>query len=136
MNKHIILVFNFLKYQPWRCLCFGFEQITIILRFLRIKRQLIQIFRTEARTFIKFYKKVNIIKTSFNAIFISIGLLIISKEALPEWELKNIKFIQICDLLRLFGGKASRQFNNYMFYGKFRNINLIYFLKKSTIYYR
>ena len=37
---------------PWRCLCFGFEQITITFLLRRIKRQFIHIFRTDGRTFI------------------------------------------------------------------------------------
>lgn len=37
---------------PWRCLCFGLEQITITFLFRRIRRQFVQILRTDGRTFI------------------------------------------------------------------------------------
>lgn len=41
---------------PWRCLCFGFIQITITVPFRRIKRHFVQIFLTEERTFIKIFE--------------------------------------------------------------------------------
>jgi hypothetical protein len=50
--SNFLLNVYLIKNYPCLCLCFGLEQ-TIIIRFrLRINRQLSQILRTEARTFI------------------------------------------------------------------------------------
>jgi len=42
------------SHYPWRCLCFGFWQITITCLWRRIRRQFSHILRTELRTFINF----------------------------------------------------------------------------------
>lgn len=50
--SNFLLNLYLIKNYPCLCLCFGLEQTTIIRFRLRINRQLSQILRTEARTFI------------------------------------------------------------------------------------
>ena len=53
LEKTFPVFFKIKKTYPWRCLCFGFEQIIIIFPFLRIKRQFSHIGFTDDRIRIK-----------------------------------------------------------------------------------
>jgi len=49
---YIYRLLDYIQYYPWRCLCFGFSQITLIEPFLLIILHFSQIGFTDALTFI------------------------------------------------------------------------------------
>lgn len=53
---------------PCRCLCFGLEQMTITFLFRRIRRQFMQILRTDGRTFIS-NKEIDLILKALKAVY-------------------------------------------------------------------